>query len=61
MFKQFRNPNLDLDIINKSSAYDSEFTIVPLGKTNGSDSMFSNEYGRLFIWRFNKRGLKIQP
>ena len=60
MFKQFCNPILDLDKIIKSSAYDSEFIFVPLGKTNGSDSVLVNKYGGLFIWRFNKSGLKIQ-
>ena len=49
VFKQFCNPVLDLDRITKSSAYYSEFTFVPFGRTNGSDSVFSNRYDKLFI------------
>ena len=49
VFKQFCNPVLDLDRMIKSSAYNSEFIFVPFGRTNGSDSVFSNKYGKLFI------------
>ena len=49
VFKQFCIPVLDLDRMIKSSAYNSEFTFVPFGRTNGSDSVFSNKYGKLFI------------
>jgi len=61
VFKQFCNPVLDLDRMIKSSAYNREFIFVPFGRTNGSDSVFSNKYGKLFIERLNKRGLKIHP
>ena len=47
-FKQFCNPVFDLDRITKSSAYKSEFMFFPFGRTNGSDNVFSNKYGRLF-------------
>ena len=49
VFKQFCIPVLDLDRMIKSSAYNSEFIFVPFGRTNGSDSLFSNKYGKLFI------------
>ena len=49
VFKQFCNPILDLDRIIKSSAYNNEFSLVPSGRRNGSDSVFSNKYGKLFI------------
>ena len=49
VFKQFCNPVLDLDRMIESSAYNSEFIFVPFGRTNGSDSVFSNKYGKLFI------------
>jgi len=43
VFKQLCcNPALDLDRMIKSSAYNSEFIFVPFGRTNGSDSVFSN-------------------
>ena len=48
VFKQFCNPILDLDRIIKSSAYNNEFNLVPSGRTNGSDSVFSNKYGKFF-------------
>ena len=41
-FKQFCNPVLDLKRIIKSSAYKSEFSSVPFGRTNGSGMVFSN-------------------
>ena len=49
IFKQFCNPILDLDRIIKSSAYNNEFILVPSGRPNGSDSVFPNKYGKLFI------------
>ena len=49
VFKQFCNPVLDLDRMIKSSAYNSEVSFVPFGRTNGSDSVFSNKNGKLFI------------
>ena len=49
VFKQFCNPVLDLDRMIKSSAYNSEFIFVPFARTNGSESVFSNKYGKLFI------------
>ena len=60
-FKQFCNPSLDLGSIIKSSAYNRGFIFVPFGSTNGSDRVFSNKYGKLFISRLNKRGLSIHP
>ena len=60
-FRQFCNPILDLDRIIKPSAYRSEFILVQFGRTNGSDIVSSNKYGILFIYRLNKRGLKIHP
>ena len=60
-FRQFCNPILDLDRIIKSSAYRSEFILVPFGRTNGSDIVSWNKYGILFIYRLNKRGLRIHP
>ena len=45
VFKQFSNPVLDL-VGYQISAYNS---VVPFGRTNGSDSVFSNKYGKLFI------------
>ena len=42
--KQVLNP----DRISKSSAYISEYILVPFGRTNGSsDSVFSNKYSQL--------------
>ena len=49
LLRQVCNPVLDLDNITKSSAYKSEFNFVPFGKTNGSDKVFSNEYGGYVI------------
>ena len=49
VFRQFYNPILDLDRIIKSSAYRSEFILVPFGRTNGSDIVFSKKYGKLLI------------
>ena len=42
------NPVLDLDRI-KSFAYRSGFILVPFGRTNGSDIVFLNNYGKLSI------------
>ena len=41
--RQFCSPALDRDSIIKSSAYKRELNLVPLGKTKGSDKMFSKE------------------
>ena len=60
VFKQFCNPVLDLNRIIKSSAYNSEFISVPFGRTNESDSLFSNKYSKL-VMRLDRRGLKIHP
>ena len=39
-----------IDRIIKSSAYKSEFSSVPFGRTNGSHNVFLNKYqGKLFI------------
>ena len=43
------NPVLDFDKIIKSSAYKRELSLVPFDKTKGSDNLFSNEKGKLFI------------
>jgi len=44
----------------KSSAYNSEFLFFAFGRANGSDNVFSNKYGKLFIKRFKLKGAK-QP
>ena len=40
VLRQFCNPILDRDIIIKSSAYKSEFNLVPFGRMIGSDKIF---------------------
>ena len=35
--------------------------LVSFGRTNGSDIVFSNKYGKLLLYRLNKKGLKIHP
>ena len=41
--RQFCGPVFDRDSIIKLSAYKRELNLVPLGKTKGSDKMFSKE------------------
>ena len=41
--RQFCSPALDRDGIIKSSAYKRERNLVPLGKTKGSDKIFSKD------------------
>lgn len=41
--RQFCSPAFDCDSIIKSSAYKRELDLVPVGKTKGSDKMFSKE------------------
>lgn len=47
--RQFCSPVLDRNKIIKSSAYNGEFSFAPLGKTKGSDNVFSNAKGRTLI------------
>ena len=49
VFRQFSNSVLDLDKIIKSSVYKSKFVFVPYHRTNGSDSVSWNKFGKLFI------------
>ena len=61
MLRQFCNPILDRDIIIKSSAYKSEFNLVPFGRTIGSDKVFRNADGKSLTNKLKSKGLKIQP
>ena len=42
-FRQCCNPILDLERIIKSPSYRSEFILVPFGRTNEPDIVFSNK------------------
>ena len=58
--RQFCNPILDRDIIIKSSAYKSEFNLVPSGRMIGSDKVFWNAEGESLTYKLKSKGLKIQ-
>ena len=61
VLRQFCNPILDRDIIIKSSAYKSEFNLVPFGRMIGSDKVFWNADGKSLTYKLKSKGLKIQP
>ena len=48
--RQFCSPAFDRDSIIKSSAYKRELNLVPLGKTKGSDKIFSKELCQNEAW-----------
>ena len=61
MSRQFCNPILDRDKIFISSAYESEFNLVPFGRMIGFNKVFSNTNGKSLTYKLKSKGLKIKP
>ena len=59
VLRQFCNPILDRDIIIKSSAYKSEFNLVPFGRMIGSDKVFWNADGKSLSYKLKSKALKV--